>query len=151
LDQVIFLEYLNKLDKRFETENRKCIVFVDNCRVHPPQEILKHLKSLKVVFFPPNITCVCQPMDMGIIANLKGYYKTHLSRDKIICLNNNVKFGCTVLDAMCRLAKSWIDVKEITVKNCFYKANFIRDGSSERTIVEINDTECGKQEVFDDD
>ena len=80
---------------------------------------------------------------MGIIANLKGYYKTHLSRDKILCLNNNVKFGCTVLDAMCRLAKSWIDVKEITVKNCFYKSNFIRDGSLERTIVEINDTECG--------
>jgi hypothetical protein len=68
MDQIIFLEYLNKLDKRFETEKRKFIVFIDNCRAHPPQDNLKHMKALKVVFFPPNITSVCQPMDIGIIA-----------------------------------------------------------------------------------
>ena len=50
MDQIIFLEYLNKLDKRFETEKRKCIVFIDNCRAHPPQDNLKHMKALEVVF-----------------------------------------------------------------------------------------------------
>ena len=42
--QIIFLEYLNKLEKRFESENRKCILFVDKCRAHRPQQNLKHLK-----------------------------------------------------------------------------------------------------------
>ena len=150
MDQIIFLEYLNKLDKRFETEKRKCIVFIDNCRAHPPQDNLKHMKALKVVFFPPNITSVCQPMDMGIIANLKGFYKTYLSREKNLVLNNNMKFTCTVLDAMCRLSKSWKDVKESTIVNCFTKANFNRQDDLVPQIIELQ-THSGPPEEFDDD
>ena len=44
--------------------------------------------------------------------------------DKYLILNNNMKFTCTVLDAMCRLTKSWKDVKESTIVKCFTKANF---------------------------
>lgn len=78
MDSNLFREYLNKIDTRFQLEQRKCIAFIDNCKAHPPLESLK-IKNLRVVFFPPNITSVCQPMDMGIIANLKSNYKNYLS------------------------------------------------------------------------
>jgi hypothetical protein len=105
--------------------NRKCIVFIDNCRAHQPVSSLNQLKNLKVIFFPPNITSVCQPMDMGIIANLKLNYKNYLSFEKNHCLENNAKFCVTVLDAMIYLKNSWNYVKPSTIQNCFRKAQFI--------------------------
>ena len=112
MDSNLFRKYLNKIDTRFQLEQRKCIAFIDNCKAHPPLESLK-LKNLRVVFFPPNITSVCQPMDMGIIANLKSNYKNYLSRDKNKCLEHNTVFTVTVLAAMSNLAKSWHDVRQL--------------------------------------
>ena len=73
------------------------------------------------------MTSVCQPMDMGIIANLKLNYKNYLARAKNMCLENNLKFCVNVLDAMTNLKKSWEDVKSSTIQNCFKKAQFNRD------------------------
>ena len=123
MDANIFKEYLTKLDTRFESCNKNCNIFIDNCRAHPPVTSY-NLKRIKVYFFPPNITSVCQPMDMGIIASLKTNYKTKLSRDKTVCLKNNSKFNVSVLDAMCILDKSWKDVKESAIIKCFTKAHF---------------------------
>ena len=57
--------------------------------------IIIRIIIMKVVFFHQIL-----PMDMGIIAILKTLYKTYLSRNKNICLKNNVKFNVTVFDAM---------------------------------------------------
>ena len=46
MDQIIFLEYFNKLEKRFDSESRKCILFIDN---YPHN-------YYESSFFPPNIT-----------------------------------------------------------------------------------------------
>ena len=43
MDVTIFLEYLNRLEKRFVYEKRNCLIFIDNCRAHPPLSSLKHL------------------------------------------------------------------------------------------------------------
>ena len=45
MDANIFVEYLTRLDKQFHREQRKCIIFVDNCRSHPPANQLKHFKN----------------------------------------------------------------------------------------------------------
>ena len=41
-------------------------MIVDNCPAHPH---VKGLKSVKLVFLPPNTTSVIQPMDQGVIRN----------------------------------------------------------------------------------
>jgi hypothetical protein len=41
-------------------------MIVDNCPAHPH---VKGLKSMKLVFLPPNTTSVTQPMDQGVIRN----------------------------------------------------------------------------------
>jgi hypothetical protein len=61
-----------------------------------------------------------------------------------------MKFTCTVLDAMCRLAKSWKDVKESTIVNCFTKANFNRQDDPVPQIIELQ-THLGPPEEFTDD
>jgi hypothetical protein len=33
------------------------------------------LNAIKIIFFPPNITFKLQPMDQGVIKNLKHHYR----------------------------------------------------------------------------
>ena len=54
---------------------RRILLFVDNCAAHP-QDV--ELTNIEVVFLPPNTTSLLQPMDMGIIKNLKGHYRSKL-------------------------------------------------------------------------
>jgi transposase-like protein len=71
----IFEEWLRNLDRRFMREKRKVLVFVDNCAAHPP---IPNLKSITLKFLPPNTTSKLQPMDQGIINNLKVKYRQKL-------------------------------------------------------------------------
>jgi hypothetical protein len=48
MDAAIFKEYLNKLDSRFQKSNKNVIIFIDNCRAHPPVSCLQHLKNIKI-------------------------------------------------------------------------------------------------------
>ena len=134
MDSAIFVEYLNRLEKRFISEKINCILFIDNCRAHPPLVTLNHLKALKVVFFPPNNTSFCQPMDMGIIANLKLNYRNYLAKQKNVCLKNSAEFKINILDAMTTFLKSWDDVKVTTIQNCFRKAHFVKLNEQQHSI-----------------
>ena len=57
-----------KVDKKFEKENRKVILVVDNCPAHP---IIEGLKAVELLFLPPNTTSKTKPMDQGMIHSLK--------------------------------------------------------------------------------
>ena len=43
MDSNLFIEYLQRLDRKYFIEKRKCVFFIDNCRAHPPIEHLNHL------------------------------------------------------------------------------------------------------------
>ena len=63
----LFEQIVVKLDRSMGYKNRQVLLFVDNCSAHPKIQ----LKNLRLVFFPPNVTSRCQPMDMGVIHSLK--------------------------------------------------------------------------------
>lgn len=58
--------WLRSLDRKFTLEQRKVVLFVDNCPAHP-KILIPELQSIQVVFFPPNMTSKLQPMGQGII------------------------------------------------------------------------------------
>ena len=68
----MFKHWLIKLDKKFNNQNRKVAMIVDNCPAHPN---VKGLKAIKLIFLPPNTTSHTQPMDQGILKNLKSHYR----------------------------------------------------------------------------
>jgi hypothetical protein len=70
----IYEKWLLKLDKLFVAQRRNILLFVDNCPAHPPA-IQHRLKNIKLVHFPPNMTSILQPMDQGVIQNLKHDYR----------------------------------------------------------------------------
>lgn len=124
----ICYEYFAKLDERMTSEGRKILMMMDSCPAHPKEE-LKKLKSIKFMYFPKNSTSRLQPLDLGIIKNVKLHYKNRLVESMIEHLDrfNNLDGYAqpTVLDAILTLNDVWYNfVKVETVQNCFDKAGF---------------------------
>lgn len=53
-------------------KERKVQLLLDNCSAH---HINPLLNAVEVLFLPPNTTAMLQPMDQGVIANLKVHYR----------------------------------------------------------------------------
>jgi hypothetical protein len=71
----IFVEWVRSIDKQFSRQKRKALLYVDNCSAHPS---IDNLRSMNLQLLPPNTTSKLQPMDQGIIYNLKTKYKQRL-------------------------------------------------------------------------
>lgn len=122
----LFEEWLLKLDKQLGATGRKIILFIDNCPAHP-KDIQQRLKSIKLAFFPPNMTSKLQPLDQGVIQNLKCHYRRRILKKTIQHLeeNKNKNINITLMDCVDDVTKAWnIDVKPETIANCFKKAGF---------------------------
>jgi hypothetical protein len=59
--QAIFNDYLRALDAKMSSQNRKVLLFLDQCAARPQDT--SYLKNVKVVFFHPNCTSILQPLD----------------------------------------------------------------------------------------
>jgi len=69
-------------------------------------------------------------MDQGIIENLKVHYRRFLLRRRLASIDNKTEFQFNLLDALHLLDRSWNAVKPETLSNCFRKAGFFIEVSS---------------------
>ena len=120
----IFEEWLRKLDRKFSREHRKVLMLVDNCPAHPS---VSGLKAITLKFLPPNTTSHLQPMDQGIIQNMKVFYRKLVVERVIreIEAGREVDYkAITVLDAIRMVHSAWHHVKPETIAHCFEHAGF---------------------------
>ncbi|XP_060084566.1 tigger transposable element-derived protein 4-like [Ylistrum balloti] len=117
----IFTKWLHQIDRKFARQHRRIAMVIDNCPAHPQ---IKDLKATKLIFLPPNTTSKTQPMDQGVIQNLKVHYRKRLILRHIKAIDRHQELQISVLDAMKPLAVSWRCVTETTIKNCFHHAGF---------------------------
>ena len=75
MDGDLFEEWVRELDRKFEQQNRKVMLIIDNCPAHPA---IGGLKAIQLCFLPPNTTAVTQPMDQGVIRSLKAKYRSSI-------------------------------------------------------------------------
>lgn len=123
----IYEKWLVKLDKKFASQKRNILLFVDNCPAHP-KDVEDKLKNIKLAYFPPNMTSLLQPMDQGIIQNLKQHYRKRIVLKVLANMEEGVSTTVTLLDAIRKLSKTWnVNVKKQTIANCFRKAGFATD------------------------
>lgn len=101
-----------------QRQKRKVAMIVDNCPAHPK---VKDLKAT-LFFLPPNTTSKTQPMDQGIIQNLKIHYRKLVIMKQLKSIERNKELQITVLDALRMLYQAWDRVTEKTIKNCFRHA-----------------------------
>ena len=107
-------------------QNRQVLLLLDNCSAHIIDGLI--LKNVTLLFFPPNTTSVLQPMDQGIIQNMKVHYKRQLVSSYIVQLElpeptdpeKTKKIQkWNVLQACNAVADAWEKVSKTTIYNCF--------------------------------
>ncbi|XP_060759521.1 tigger transposable element-derived protein 4-like [Neoarius graeffei] len=117
----LFEEWLKKLDSCMVRGNRKICMIVDSCPAHPDID----LQNIELVFLPPNTTSVTQPMDGGIIKNLKFYYRRILATRRLKAAEKDEQFKWDLLDALFAIKTAWANVKTSTIINVYRKVGFI--------------------------
>ena len=126
MNSEIFMNWLQKMNRRFVQQSRNVLFIVDNCPAHP---VVDNLSNMKVVFFPPNATSRLQPMDQGVIHALKAGYRKKLLSKMIAAVDEGKDYSVTLLNALHFLNSAWNAVTQDTVANCFKKGGFFKQSS----------------------
>ncbi|XP_060557064.1 tigger transposable element-derived protein 4-like [Ruditapes philippinarum] len=129
-----FKTWVREVDEKMHKQGRKIALVIDNCPAHPKK--IKNLHATELVFLPRNSTSVTQPMDQGVIKNLKVHYRKQVVAKKIKAVDNNKDFSISVLDALRMMRHAWSQVTSTTIKNCYRHAGFT---STQTTDVESED------------
>lgn len=119
----IFEEFLLKLNQNMQKQNRKIILFIDNCSSHP----FITLPNIKIVYFPSNTTSRLQPLDQGVIHSIKANYRRKLTQKLIAIIEDNkipTSNSIDLYEAIIMLKNAWNEVTNITIQNCFRKSGF---------------------------
>ena len=146
----IWTNYVKQLNKTMTIENRRIILFVDNCPAHSFIE----LSNIKLVFLPPNTTSRLQPMDAGVIHSLKASYRKRLVKRFLAIYEEKKCFDLKdidLYDAIILLNNIWQDMDPTIIKNCFHQSGFlshdndddisqvVTEDSNESIPVDMND------------
>lgn len=106
------------MDRKFQF-----LLFVDNCSGHTP---ISSMKVTEIEYLPPNTTSVLQPMDQGIIKNLKVLYRSRLLHHHVIlCLDSQMKYNVDLMSIVSILADALKAVSADALGNYFHRAGFI--------------------------
>ncbi|GBM62776.1 Tigger transposable element-derived protein 2 [Araneus ventricosus] len=100
--------------------HQKAVLLLDNATSRPSKEILKlEDGNIFVKYLPPNVTARIQPMDQGVIRNLKTIYLRNLLLKLVEEGYDDLRSfwkNLTVLDAIYYVDATWKLVKSSTVK-----------------------------------
>ena len=146
MDGALFEEWVRELDQKFASEGRSIALVIDKCPAHPH---IENLKSIKLLFLPPNTTSATQPMDQGVIRSLKSKYLKNMVQKVIRNLEKNKPLlRISILNGMQMLVSAWNSVSTETIVNCFRKAGISR-ANQEATIAEEDDPFKDLQDEID--
>ena len=115
-----FETWLRKVNNSMRVQDRKIAMILDNFSGHPKLT----LSHVKLFFLPPNTTSMTQPMDAGIIKNLKHHYRRFLIRKRLLAVDSGTGFKLDLLQALDWLKMSWDNVTPATIKHCYQHVGF---------------------------
>ena len=124
MTEQIFREWLKRLDSEFRSQNRHILLLLDNFSGHKENKNSAPFKltNIEMHFYPPNCTSVLQPMDQGIIQNVKTIYRRHLIQERLEAIETNSAIPVVnVYSAITKINKAWKSVTTETIANCFRK------------------------------
>ncbi|XP_050545073.1 jerky protein homolog-like [Daktulosphaira vitifoliae] len=106
-----FVPAVEKFNKK-QNLSKNALLIVDNCPGHPIDD-LNH-RFIRVMFLPPNVTPILQPMDQNVIQTVKMHYKKSLlykvlSTDD--CVMKSLK-EINLKDVVFSLANAWSNVSK---------------------------------------
>ncbi|XP_069365886.1 tigger transposable element-derived protein 4-like [Maniola hyperantus] len=120
----IFEKWLRNWDAELKVNEKKILLLVDNCPAH---RHVTNLHCIKLVFLPPTVSSVLQPMGQNVIRCLKTHYRMLQMLKIIQNLDHNKEYeSFSVLDAILMISEAWEKVTQRAIANCFRRAGFIK-------------------------
>jgi hypothetical protein len=147
----IFHSWLKAMNNKFQRQNRKILLFVDNCSAHPDVQ----LSNIKVKFLPPNTTSKLQPCDAGIIQTLKTNYRAQLVNHILFHIDNcssasELAKSVNLLDAMKWILKAWTCLTATTIQKCFRNCGFSTSADCNEGDEELIALNPGSNDILQD-
>lgn len=106
----------------------KVLLLIDNAPSHPSDVVLSsHDGKFNVLFLPPNVTSVLQPMDQGVIETFKRFYRKQLLQMLLLDMENGEESVLSsykklnLKDAVYMAADAWASVKDTTLEKAWNK------------------------------
>ena len=123
-----FKEFVNALNNKMTAQNRKILLIIDNAPGHPKLEV----SNVKLHFLPPNTTSRLQPLDGGIIKQIKSVYKKALVRYIRARLSEcatayELLTTIDIHNAIQWVTTAWMQVSAETIKKCWKNCGFSFD------------------------
>lgn len=121
-----FQQFVPEVRNFLRTQNlpEKALLLLDNAPSHPSAEELKTSDGhIFVMFMPPNVTPLIQPMDQNVLRLTKLYYR-NLLLSSIITGDEPVGSALnklTLSEAMMNLATAWNKLSPQVIKKCWNK------------------------------
>ena len=115
------------------------VLLVDNAPSHPDVDLLQSDEGkIFCVYLPPLTTSLSQPMDQGILENIKRRYKRDLLLwllDDEVGSMNIAEFSKTlnIKDAVLMSAKSWSEAEASSIAKCWNKLLICSEDSNQDT------------------
>ncbi|XP_023313778.1 tigger transposable element-derived protein 6-like [Trichogramma pretiosum] len=126
----LFASVLAEWDSELRKKERKILLIVDNCAAYNK---MPSFPNINLIYFPPNVTSVLQPMDQGVIKCFKGIYRRKLVLEYINNIDRgNTNSNVSLLQAVCFMAEARNEVTEKTIRNCFIKSGLCRGNLVEK-------------------
>ncbi|XP_035206840.1 tigger transposable element-derived protein 6-like [Stegodyphus dumicola] len=126
----LFKIWLKHWNRELQRQSRNVQFLLDNCTAHPH---LDCLKNIQLEFLPQRTIALVQPMDMGIIKNLKTLYRVRLVNYIFEAIEerwltslskaSEASAKVNILQAVTFVADSWQKVSS-EAKDCFSHCGF---------------------------
>ncbi|XP_004598522.2 tigger transposable element-derived protein 4 [Ochotona princeps] len=117
----IFQQWMQKLDEKFQAQQRRVVVFVESSSAHPE---VKNLKSIELAFFPSCLSSRFVAMKRGVLKSLKINYRHCLLKKFLSSVEGSQEFMFSLLDAVDTLHLCWRAVTPETIAKSFEEAGF---------------------------
>lgn len=149
IDRTIFKEWFFKQFipqvKNFLSENNlppEAVLLLDNAPSHPEASILKSEDGkIFVVFFPPNVTSIAQPMDQGVIEKMKRLYRKKFMM-QLLNGDSDIKTfwkKFNIKDAIFCMSNSWECLTPENIKRAFSKIMTLESDETFDCSVELEE------------
>lgn len=122
----IFRDWISKLERKFASSSRKGLFLVDQCSADID---VAALSAIHLAYLPANTMSVLQPIDQGVIENVKVLYRKHLVEHMILCKDKSSQYEVSLINTVHMLAQAWGRVKNETIANCFRACGFVANSS----------------------
>uniref|UniRef100_A0A452FPK3 Tigger transposable element derived 4 n=1 Tax=Capra hircus TaxID=9925 RepID=A0A452FPK3_CAPHI len=132
----VFEQWMQKLDERFQAQQRRVVIFVESSPAHPE---VKNLKSIELAFFPSCLSSKFIAMKQGVIRSLKIKYRHCLIKKFLSSVEGSKEFTFSLLDAVDTLHLCWRAVTPETIVKSYEEAGFkSQRGESEEANAEAD-------------